>query len=98
MPEGMAIMTTIKTAPKKIVARYALAPLPRLKCPESDVDHCGTYTNNTAPHTIPMRLPLPAMTIAASNWMESVSGNSPVFTTPVDSARNAAGETCTCPR
>lgn len=67
MPEGRAIITTIKTAPKKIVARYTFAPLPRLKCEERDVDHCGTYTNRTAPHTIPTRLPLPAITIAASN-------------------------------
>jgi hypothetical protein len=41
MPVGAAIMTTIKTTPKMMVARYALAPLPRLKSPDSEVDHDG---------------------------------------------------------
>ncbi len=38
---------------------------------------------------MPMSVPVPPSTMAASNWIESVSGNSPVFTTPVESPSNA---------
>ena len=38
---------------------------------------------------MPINVPVPPRTMAASNWIDSVSGNSPVFTTPVDKARSA---------
>ncbi len=66
-----------------------MAPLPRLKLLETEVDHCGRYTSRIPPHTMPINVPVPPSTMAASNWIERVSGNSPVLTTPIESPRNA---------
>jgi len=72
-----------------IVARYALAPLPRLKSDDSDVDHWGRYTKRMPPQTMPISVPVPPSTIAARSRIDNVKGNSPVLTTPVESARSA---------
>ena len=88
-----AIMATIEHHPEDDGGEVRVRPAAQVEVrrqrrrPLRQVDE-----QDAAPGPCRSTSPVPPSTMAANNWIDNVRGNSPVFTTPVESAKERAAQ------